>query len=351
MADMHRQMSFEKKEQKELSITGTENSKHKVNRILNKIFHLDYLTLMAQIADQSIDFICIDPPYGKINGMKLSGQKENITWDATIDWETMFQHFNRVIKPGGTIAVFGQQPTYSKMILANVKDFKYELIWEKNNAAQGFNSDKMPLIYTENIAIFINNKKSRTFHKPNKTKAIDKTLYFNRWYAQQLFYFLNKTRRQIHRELGHRKLEFYFHFVGKHFTLTSKKNYDQLIEHYQINLWKHFLPYEELKAIWQKEKAFNKDKTLDSTLYNGTFKNIIKIAKDYKPYYHPTQKPLKLMELLVEMYSNKNEIVLDCFAGSGSTLIASKNKKRQFIGSELNRKYYEIALQRLADEI
>ena len=78
MADMNRQMSFAKKAQKEFSITSTENSKNKTNRILNKIFHLDYLTLMPQIADQSIDFICIDPPYGKINGMKLSGQKENI---------------------------------------------------------------------------------------------------------------------------------------------------------------------------------------------------------------------------------------------------------------------------------
>ena len=57
------------------------------------------------------------------------------------------------------------------------------------------------------------------------------------------------------------------------------------------------------------------------------------------------------MELLVEMYSNENDVVLDCFAGSGSTLIAAKNKNRQFIGAELNDKYYEIAVQRLADEI
>ncbi|MDI4567853.1 MAG: site-specific DNA-methyltransferase, partial [Mycoplasma sp.] len=286
---------------------------------INDISCSSYLDYLKTLPDSFVDFICIDPPYGKINGMLLSGQKEKISWDTKIDWKIMFDEFNRVLKNGGTIAIFGQQPTYSEMILSNIKQFKYELIWVKNNAAQGFNADKMPLIYTENIAIFVKNGEKRTFNKLNVPKEINKQECFSRWYAQQLFYHIGKTRREIHKDLGHRKLEFYFMFTGKHFGLCSKELYHQLINKYEINKWDKFVDYNELKKIYIKEKEIIKNNIYDSTIYNGTLKNIFFEEKDYKPYFHPTQKPLKLMEKLILMYTNKDDIVLDCFLGSGST--------------------------------
>ena len=118
----------------------------------NRIYNFDYKYFLRLIPDKSVDFICIDPPYGKINGMQLSVQKEKMKWDRKINWIYMFfKQFNRILKDGRAIAVFGQQPTYSEMIRANIKNFKYEFIWKKNNAAQGFNARIMPLIYTENI--------------------------------------------------------------------------------------------------------------------------------------------------------------------------------------------------------
>lgn len=340
------------KKHHQTAISDQKFIKNKSNIIeINKIYNIDYLELLLGIEDESIDFICIDPPYGKIKGMRLSGQKAIIDWDNIIDWNLMFKIFNKKLKKGGTIAVFGQQPTYSQMISANLKNFKYEFIWEKNNSAQGFHSNKMPLIYTENIAIFIKTGDKRIFNKPNTPLEINKKQYFNRWYAQQLFYFIGKTRRSIHSELGHRKLEFYFHFVGKHFSLLSEKNYNDLIKHYHINSWEKFIPYSELKEKWIQEKHFNKNVSLDSCIYNGTFKNILKISKDYKPYYHPTQKPLKLMEILIKIFTNENDLVLDCFAGSGSTLVASKKLNRNFIGSEIEKKYYDIALKRIKNAV
>jgi len=62
---------------------------------------------------------------------------------------------------------------------------------------------------------------------------------------------------------------------------------------------------------------------------------------------HPTQKPLRLMEELVKIHSNERDIILDCFAGSGTTLLAAKNLNRQFIGIEKEEKYYNIAKKRL----
>jgi site-specific DNA-methyltransferase (adenine-specific) len=62
---------------------------------------------------------------------------------------------------------------------------------------------------------------------------------------------------------------------------------------------------------------------------------------------HPTQKPVKLMEYLVKTYTNVNDIILDNCCGSGSTLVAAKKLKRQFIGIEKEQEYYDIALERL----
>ncbi len=63
---------------------------------------------------------------------------------------------------------------------------------------------------------------------------------------------------------------------------------------------------------------------------------------------HPTQKPVQLMEALIELGSRPGQLVLDPFAGSGSTLVAAQNLDRRFIGFELDSKYVEVARRRLA---
>ena len=62
---------------------------------------------------------------------------------------------------------------------------------------------------------------------------------------------------------------------------------------------------------------------------------------------HPTQKPVELLEWLINTYTNKNETVLDNCMGSGSTGIACKNLNRGFIGIELNEEYFYIAKERI----
>ena len=64
---------------------------------------------------------------------------------------------------------------------------------------------------------------------------------------------------------------------------------------------------------------------------------------------HPTQKPVELLEYLIKTYTNEGELVLDNCMGSGSTGVACINTNRNFIGIELDNKYYEIAKQRIVD--
>ncbi len=66
---------------------------------------------------------------------------------------------------------------------------------------------------------------------------------------------------------------------------------------------------------------------------------------------HPTQKNLELMEWLVRTYSNRGQVVLDCFAGSGTTLVAALRNGRRAIGVDSSEKFCEITAERLRREV
>jgi site-specific DNA-methyltransferase (adenine-specific) len=67
--------------------------------------------------------------------------------------------------------------------------------------------------------------------------------------------------------------------------------------------------------------------------------------------FHPTQKPVLLMQALIELTTQKGQIVLDPFCGSGTTLVAAKNLERHYLGFEINEKYAAIAQSRLEDDL
>lgn len=66
-----------------------------------------------------------------------------------------------------------------------------------------------------------------------------------------------------------------------------------------------------------------------------------------KEKFHPTQKPVKLMEYLINTYTNKNDVVLDFAMGSGTTGVAAVNTERNFIGIELDKDYFDVAKSRI----
>lgn len=69
-----------------------------------------------------------------------------------------------------------------------------------------------------------------------------------------------------------------------------------------------------------------------------------------RKYHHPTQKPVDLIRYLIRTYSNPGDVVLDNCMGSGSTAIAAIREQRHYIGFELDDYYYEMCMQRIADE-
>ena len=81
-------------------------------------------------------------------------------------------------------------------------------------------------------------------------------------------------------------------------------------------------------------------------LYNGMIKEP---SERNQERIHPTQKPLKLFEQILRDYSNENDLVLDCFSGSGTTAVACHNLKRRFICIERDPEYHALSVKRLEE--
>jgi len=98
--------------------------------------------------------------------------------------------------------------------------------------------------------------------------------------------------------------------------------------------------------IWVGSKGGSKLKNFKEQKYMANY-FLFPNASSYKETEHPTEKPVDLINHLIEVNSNINDIVLDPFLGSGSTAVACKMLNRRFIGIEINKEYCEMAQRRL----
>ena len=125
----------------------------------------DCLELMKEIPDKSIDLILCDLPYGTTRNK----------WDSVIPLNKLWEQYERVTKDNGAIVLFSQMPFSAELVHSNLKLFKYEWIWEKDNGTGFLNAKKMPLKIHENILVFyrklpLYNPQMRTGFKPYKCK-------------------------------------------------------------------------------------------------------------------------------------------------------------------------------------
>lgn len=135
--------------------------------------------------------------------------------------------------------------------------------------------------------------------------------------------------------------------------------------HHKVDYFKyHIEKYRKVKniLIWQKNNTGMGDLFGDyapqyemilfcsngeKKLKGGRDSNIIK-ANRTQNNLHPTEKPVNLMEYFIEKSSNEDDIILDTFAGSGATLVGAKNKKRNFVGFEIEASYIPVIEKRLS---
>lgn len=209
-------------------------------------------------------------------------------WDIMIPLDKMWNQYERIIKDNGCIAIFAMFPFDKILACSNLKLFKYEWIWEKAQATGHLNSKKQPMRAHENILIFY---KNQPLYNPQKTIGHKPTNSYTKKYSVQ-----NKTELY-----GYTNVD-----------VSGGGNTDRY-------------PRSVLK--FPSDKQMNK--------MNGTI--------------HPTQKPLKLCEYLISTYTNEGQLVLDNTSGSGTTGLAAKNLKRNFILIENDSRWIDVTKIRIPD--
>ncbi|MCU7380839.1 site-specific DNA-methyltransferase [Clostridiales Family XIII bacterium ASD5510] len=219
---------------------------------------------MKRIADQSIDLILCDLPYG-VTSCK---------WDTVIPLGSLWEQYKRIIKPRGVIALTAIQPFTTQLINSNRKMFRYCWYWIKNQVTGFPFAKKQPLRCVEDVVVFY--KQAPTYN-PQGLVRIDKG-----------------TRN------GSSKARVYRSGLDKN-TLSYYKNY----------------PRQTLNFKCQRDGL------------------------------HPTQKPVALFEYIIRTYTNEGAVVLDNCIGSGTTAVACINANRNFIGFEIDQKYYQTAIGRI----
>lgn len=103
-------------------------------------------------------------------------------------------------------------------------------------------------------------------------------------------------------------------------------------------------------AVWAVRKS-------SKWIFNNNTKNYLRpefrtaVVSGKEKTIHPTQKSLKLMNEIIKIHTNKNDLILDPFMGSGTTAISCLMSNRNFIGIEINKKFYNIALSRFKNKL
>ena len=206
-------------------------------------------------------------------------------WDTIIPFDKLWEQYNRIIKDNGAIVLFGSEPFSSSLRLSNLKCYKYDWIWAKNRGSGISTAKSRPMKSHEIISVF-NSK----------------------------FYFPIKESTQ-----------------SEHIKKCAQKEFKRSItttsEHHSMG------------GVYGgdfSETIYPKSVICCDTVNNCSLDK-----------FHPTQKPVALLEYLVKTYTNEGDTVLDNTMGSGTTGVACKNLNRNFIGIELDEKYFNIAKERI----
>ena len=113
-----------------------------------KLYQGDCLEVMDELISLGVKFdaIITDPPYGTTA----------CKWDSVIPFDEMWERLNKLIKPNGAIVLFGSEPFSSNLRMSNIKNYKYDWVWNKKKAGNIFLAKYQPMKIHENILVFSN---------------------------------------------------------------------------------------------------------------------------------------------------------------------------------------------------
>lgn len=243
----------------------------------------DCLELMKDIPNGSVDMVLCDLPYGTTA----------CKWDTVIPFKPLWREYHRIAKERAAIVLTASQPFTSALVMSNVKNFKYDWVWNKSKVGDFVRAKLKPMSGHESVLIFskgavANGSKRNMNYNPQGLKRVNKI-----------------AKNSTNPTEG---------FAGR-----NKENYGPNNKLHQPTYIQEFEGYPNTKLNIQSNKKG----------------------------FHPTQKPVALFEYLIKTYTNEGDLVLDNTAGSGTTAIASENTSRRWICIERDPDYSRKAIERI----
>ena len=314
--------------------------------VFSRLFLGDCLIESDKIETGSVDLILTDLPYGTMEGQSKTGiyhnGKEKHEWDTIIDTDKIMQVANRILRKNGKMILFAQEPFTRELINKAIPNlpFNYRAIWLKDTLGSFMRSKSALLYRTEDILIF------------SKMNDIDLAHPIRNWLKEtqeKVGIFWNDNRLheaylkggiakniQSAKVICQHKLDWNYAQIEE----INERHYELLNEFYNFNKTK-----EELKEIYSQYK--NEFASTFNLWQGGKYKDNVFEYKRDRDNFHPTQKPILLLEDLIKTFSNEGNLVVDLTMGSGSTGVACKNTNRSFIGIEKDENYFNIAKNRI----
>lgn len=282
------------------------------------IYHQDCRTGLTNLDSESIDFIVTDPPYfidgmgsewndstlvkkasksGVVGGLPIGMKFDRVQGERLQEFmQPLAKEFFRILKPGGFCVVFSQGRLYHRMAMSlDIAGFEIRdmLAWKYEGQAKAFSQTH-----------FI--KKDKNLRSAQKEALI----------AEMQDLKTPQLKPQI-----------------EPMVLAQKPRIGTFVENY-----KEF----KLGLINSKESLDGKFPSNVMEVSKNTRK-----AESEEKIAHLTRKPIKLISHLIRLFTQENQIVLDPFLGSGSHALAALQNNRAFIGYEIEKKYFNIAKNRI----
>ena len=293
----------------------------KVDKLpLNQLICGDAIEELKKLPSHSVDLIIADPPYWKVINEKWDYQWR--TENDYIYWcRQWIKEIARVIKKTGCFYLFG----YFRTLAYILSDIEKENLSLRQQIIINKGMKSVSGRATKNYKMF-----------PNVTESV---LFFNYNNQPEIKRFLlekNKEKKFTAKEINEK--------------MEVKSNGGGL---WSLYTGENILAQIPTKEQWEKlEKIFDFKKPYSEV--NFTFNaqmGFTDVWDDINFYqeerFHPTQKPLQLVERIIKASSNEGDVILDPFIGAGSTALAALNLKRNYIGIDIDKEFINISKERI----
>lgn len=337
-----------------------------------RLIHGECLDVMRTLPDSSVNLIATDPPYYRVKGEAWDRQWESPA--AFLDWiRRLCEEWQRILAPNGSLYVFASPRMAARVEVTIAERFNVinHVVWNKSGTGTAKGDGRHMQASKEALRGYFPNTERVIFaeHYGADNMAKGEAGYeakcdeLRGFVFEPLRAYLDGERRRA--GIPHRAVIAHLGMTGhdSHFfshvqwKLPLAEQYQAMRDLFNANGGDYLRreydylrrEYDDLRREYDDLRREYDDlrrpfRVTPDVPYTDVW-NFPTVA--YYPGKHPCEKPVALMEHIVRTSSRPGDTVLDCFAGSGSTLVAAQNLGRHGIGIELNEDYIAHARRRL----